>query len=184
MGGNSAEKPDRGKRAPPWPMILSALIVVADQLTKFWIAGNVRENTVALRLMGDFLWIVHTRNLGIAFSIGDGISSLLRIAFFIVLPAAFLVVAAIYCWKSDKLENVQRYAIAFIVGGGAGNLFDRIFRPDGVVDFISFSLFGLFGLERFPTFNIADSAVTVGAALLLVSGFLWSGKERTNAEKG
>ena len=164
-------------------MILSALIVVADQLTKYWIAGNVRENTVALRLMGDFLWIVHTRNLGIAFSIGDGVSSLLRVVFFIVLPAAFLLAAAIYCWKSDTLENVQRYAIAFIVGGGAGNLLDRIFRPDGVVDFISFSLFGLFGLERFPTFNIADSAVTVGAALLLVSGFLWGGKERANAEK-
>jgi len=181
---NSAEKAGNKKRMSSWPMILSALIIIADQLTKFWIAGNVRENTIAKRLMGDFLWIVHTRNLGIAFSIGDSISSLLRIAFFIVLPAFFIIAAAVYSWKSEKLETVQRYAIAFIIGGGAGNLIDRIFRPEGVVDFISFSLFGLFGLERFPTFNIADSAVTVGAALLLISGFLWDGKEKTNGKKG
>lgn len=183
MEDNFAEKADRKKRMLLWSMILSALIIFADQLTKAWIVGNVHENTIVKRLMGDFLWIVHTRNLGIAFSIGDSISSLLRIAFFIILPAFFIVAAAVFCWKSDKLTNIQRYAIAFIVGGGAGNLIDRIFRPEGVVDFISFSLFGLFGLERFPTFNIADSAVTIGALLLLISGFLWDGKEKTNGEK-
>lgn len=181
MEENFAEKADRKKRMLLWPMILSALIIFADQLTKAWIVGNVHENTIVTRLMGDFLWIVHTRNLGIAFSIGDSISSLLRIAFFIILPAFFIVAAAAFCWKSDKLTNIQRYAIAFIVGGGAGNLIDRIFRPEGVVDFISFSLFGL---ERFPTFNIADSSVTIGASLLLISGFLWDGKEKTNGEKG
>ena len=80
MEENSAEKAGNKRGVSPWPTLLSALIIIADQLTKFWIAGNVRENTIAKRLMGDFLWIVHTRNLGIAFSIGDGISSLLRIA--------------------------------------------------------------------------------------------------------
>jgi len=85
--------------------------------------------------------------------------------------------ASLYCLISKKLPLIQRYAIAVIVGGGAGNLIDRIFRPEGVVDFISFSLFGVFGLDRFPTFNIADMSITIGAAILLISGFLMEEKE-------
>ena len=61
-----------------------------------------------------------------------------------------------------------------------GNLIDRIFRPEGVVDFLSFSLFGIFGFERFPTFNIADMSITIGAALLIISGFLADGNEAVN----
>ncbi|HWR13144.1 MAG TPA: signal peptidase II [Rectinemataceae bacterium] len=160
--------------------LVPIVIVAADQLTKAWIAGNVPQNTIASRHMGDFLWIVHTRNLGIAFSIGDSASRLLRIALFIVLPACFMSAASVYCFVSKKLSLIQRYAIAFIIGGGLGNLIDRIFRPEGVVDFISFSLFGIFGLDRFPTFNIADSSVTIGAAILLISGFLMEEKEKNN----
>ncbi|PKL06429.1 MAG: signal peptidase II [Spirochaetae bacterium HGW-Spirochaetae-9] len=159
------------------PYLLTLSLIVADQLTKAWIVGNVAENTIASRHMGDFLWIVHMRNLGIAFSIGDSISNLLRVALFIVVPGCFLAAAAIFSFVSKTLTLFQRYAISIIIGGGVGNLIDRIFRPEGVVDFISFSLFGIFGLERFPTFNIADMSITIGAALLILSGFLMDGKE-------
>jgi signal peptidase II len=54
-----------------------------------------------------------------------------------------------------------------ILGGGLGNLADRIFRPAGVVDFIDVKFFGIFGFERWPTFNIADSAIVVCGILLL-----------------
>jgi signal peptidase II len=184
MEESSAELTNVRNRTPILPMILSASIIVADQLSKAWIVKNIDADTIGKRLFGDFLWIVHTRNLGIAFSLGDSISNLLRIAFFIILPAFFILAAIVYCWKSDKLTNIQRYAIAFIVGGGAGNLIDRIFRPEGVVDFISFSMFRLFGLDRFPTFNVADLTVTIGASLLLISGFLWDVKEKPSVEKG
>ena len=66
---------------------------------------------------------------------------------------------------------------AFIVGGGLGNQVDRIFRPEGVVDFVSFSMFGLFGFDRFPTFNVADMSITIGAIALLISGFFMESKE-------
>ena len=52
---------------------------------------------------------------------------------------------------------------------GFGNIFDRIFRPEGVVDFIDVKFYGLFGMERFPTFNVADSFVMVCAILLVIS---------------
>jgi len=166
-------------------MLISSVpiaIVLADQFTKAWIEGKIPINTIGFRYMNDFLWIVHTRNLGIAFSIGDSVSRLLRTALFIVLPACFMAGASVYCFISKKLSLIQRYAIAIIVGGGAGNLIDRIFRPEGVVDFISFSLFGVFGLDRFPTFNIADMSITIGAAIMLISGFLMEEKEME--EKG
>jgi signal peptidase II len=57
------------------------------------------------------------------------------------------------------------------VGGGIGNLIDRILRPQGVVDFISVNMYGFLGMERFATFNIADSAITIGE-ILLILGFL------------
>ncbi|HCO48710.1 MAG TPA: signal peptidase II [Spirochaetaceae bacterium] len=169
-----------GKTANILPALIALSLIAADQLIKEWIVGHVPENTIASRHMGDFLWIVHMRNLGIAFSIGDSISRLLRAALFIVLPACFLSAAAVFSFVSKTLTLFQRYAISIIIGGGVGNLIDRIFRPEGVVDFISFSLFGIFGFERFPTFNIADMSITIGAALLIISGFLADGNEAVN----
>lgn len=159
------------------PVALSVALIAADQVSKSWIVANVPINTIASRYLGDFLWIVHARNLGIAFSIGDSISRLLRILLFIIIPAGFMTGAVIFGIVSKKISSLQRYAISIIVAGGVGNLIDRIFRPDGVVDFISFSLFGILGLDRFPTFNIADLSITLGASILLISGFLMEEKE-------
>ena len=159
------------------PVLLSVALIAADQVSKSWIVTNVPINTIASRYMGDFLWIVHARNLGIAFSIGDSISRLLRILLFIIMPAGFIAGAVVFGIVSKKISLLQRYAISMIIAGGVGNLIDRIFRPDGVVDFISFSLFGILGLDRFPTFNIADFSITIGASILLISGFLMEEKD-------
>jgi signal peptidase II len=165
------------------PTFLSAALIAADQASKAWIAANIPENTIHSRYFGDFLWIVHTRNLGIAFSIGDSIPAILRVLLFIAVPICFLVAAAVYGCRSKALTLFQRFAIAFIVGGGLGNQIDRIFRPEGVVDFVSFSMFGLFGFDRFPTFNVADLSITIGAAALLISGFFMEAKEPINDKR-
>jgi len=145
-------------------------IVVADQLTKAWILRTIPMDSVGFRFWDDFLWIVHTRNLGIAFSIGDSLGGLFRIGLFILLPSTFLVLAVVYCARSKDMSGFQRLAISVLAGGGLGNLLDRILRPEGVVDFLSFKFYGILGMERFPTFNIADLCITVGAALVLLSG--------------
>jgi len=159
------------------PPFLSAALIAADQASKAWIVANVPDNSIYSRHFGDFLWIVHTRNLGIAFSIGDSIPAILRVVLFIAVPICFLIAAAVYGCRSKALTLFQRFAIAFIVGGGLGNQVDRIFRPEGVVDFVSFSMFGLFGFDRFPTFNVADMSITIGAIALLISGFFVESKE-------
>lgn len=161
------------------PFLVSCIIILADQISKALIVAKIPENTIGSRLLGDFLWIVHAKNLGIAFSLGDSFSQLIRIALFIVLPLGFIGFGIVYCFKTEKLSTFQRYAIAVIIGGGLGNLIDRIFRPDGVVDFISVKFYGLLGMDRFPTFNVADSCITIGAVLLFASGILWSSDEET-----
>lgn len=153
------------------PFIVSAAIILADQITKAIIVARIPENAIGSRLLNDFLWIVHTKNLGIAFSLGDTLSRALRVALFIVVPLAAIVLAVAYCLRTDKLTPFQRYVIGAVVGGGLGNLIDRIFRPEGVVDFISLSLYGFLGMDRFPTFNIADASISIGAVLLALSSF-------------
>ena len=69
-----------------------------------------------------------------------------------------------------NLDDYSVYvSVCGIVGGGIGNLIDRFFRPEGVVDFIDVKFYGLFGMERWPTFNVADSAVVVCGILLIIS---------------
>ena len=95
------------------------------------------------------------------------------------------LVISIY-FRNKDFNQLQRWAIMGIVGGGLGNIIDRIFRPAGVVDFIDVKFYGLFGLERWPTFNVADSAVVVCGIMLIISFIVTSVRESkaTKAENG
>jgi len=85
----------------------------------------------------------------------------LRALFFIGLPLIVFGIFIYYYFKEEDLTALQRYAFTGILGGGIGNIIDRVFRPEGVVDFISVKFYGLFGMAYFPTFNIADSMIVV-----------------------
>ncbi|MBN1242195.1 MAG: signal peptidase II [Spirochaetales bacterium] len=153
------------------PLLLSFAIVGVDQLTKALIVAKVPVNTIGWRGLSDFLWIVHARNTGIVFSIGAGLPELVRRVIFMVLPLVLMVGIGVYYLGGQRATRLQRWAIALIIGGGLGNLVDRVFRPDGVVDFISTRMYGLLGMERWPTWNVADSCIVVGACLVALSAF-------------
>jgi len=102
---------------------------------------------------------------------GDGMPSILRVLVLIVMPLALLAGVIAYYFKTDEFSRLQRWIVGCGVGGGLGNLIDRIWRPEGVVDFLSFRFYGLFGLERWPTFNVADMAIVIGAMLIALSAF-------------
>ena len=157
------------------PLVLSAVIVVIDQISKAIIVFAVEPiyySGHVIHVIGDFFRIIHARNPGIAFSIGRDLPDPVRIVLFAAIPIVVLVLLFMYYWRSDEFSSVQRWAIAAILGGGAGNLLDRVFRPEGVVDFIDVRIFGLFGMERWPTFNVADASVVVGGITLVVSLFV------------
>ena len=157
------------------PFILTAAIIILDQISKAVIVHFIPEGSVALRLFGDFLWICHVRNDAVAFSFGADFPLWVKYIFFIGLPLVLMVVLS-WCVVSRRSDSeitpLQKWCLAGIVGGGIGNLIDRIFRSLRVVDWISTYNGGLFGMERFPTYNIADAAVVISVIILIVSLFV------------
>jgi signal peptidase II len=117
----------------------------------------------------DVLQIYHVRNKAIAFSLGQGIPDFIKPVLFVVLPLVVLCVLLWYYLRSEDFTKLQRWATAGILGGGIGNIIDRIFRPDGVVDFVSVKFYGLLGFERWPTFNVADSSVVICCIMLFIT---------------
>ena len=152
-----------------WPLLAAGFVIAVDQLTKALVLASIPVGTVAWKWGSDFFWLVHQRNTGVAFSLGNGLPEGVRHVLFIVVPLAVLAFLAVYTWRDKSLTTLQRWGLGFILGGGLGNIIDRIFRPDGVVDFLSFRLYGFLGMERFATFNVADSGVTLGGALIVLS---------------
>jgi signal peptidase II len=159
------------------PLLLTGLIILVDQCSKSFIAAKWPIGSMIKDVFNnDFLQIIHVRNKVIAFSLGQNLPEAVRPALFIALPLLVLAVLLWYYFRSDDFTNVQRWATAGILGGGIGNLIDRILRPEGVVDFISVKFYGFLGFERWPTFNAADSSVVV-CCLLLFATILFSFKK-------
>ncbi len=137
-------------------LIVSLLVVLADQLAKF----SVRyffEYGRAHRLLGEVLRLTYIENPGMAFGIQFG-----NAAFFTVFAAFATVAIFIFIVRARAERLALRLALALILGGAIGNLIDR-FLYGKVVDFIDIGL----GNTRWPVFNLADSAVTIGMVLLL-----------------
>lgn len=151
------------------PFVLSIVIIALDQITKALVVANVQQGSIGFSAFGDFFWLVHERNPAIAFSLGAGLAPQLRTVLFIALPILLMAAILAYYLKAKSLVPLQRWALCGILGGGVGNIIDRIARPEGVVDFLSVKFYGLLGMERWPTFNVADSSVVVCGILLVVS---------------
>lgn len=165
-----------------WPFSLTFAVILLDQLTKWIVSLTVRPWSVGVSFFGDFFRIIRVYNPGIAFSIGGTLSGDIRSILFGLIPLAVIAIVIAVYFRSDDLTQLQRWCIGGIVGGGLGNLIDRFFRPDGVLDFLDFKFYGLFGLERWPTFNVADSSVVVCGVLLVIS-LLFSIKNAKEDEK-
>ncbi len=159
------------------PFLLTSFVLVADQISKKLIVDNIPVHSRGYSFWNDFLRIVHEKNTGAAFSMGDSFPEFLRIITLVILPLGIMGVLAVYIVRAKTITLVQRWFLAGILGGGIGNIIDRIFRPDGVVDFINVKFYGLFGLERFPVFNVADSSIVVCAILIIIT-FILEGRSK------
>lgn len=157
------------------PLFLSLAVLVIDQITKFLVVKNIPRLTVfsdenaVIEILGNYVRLIHVRNNAIAFSMGSGLSDGLRGLLFALMP--FVIVIAVYViyFRNNEFSKLQRWAICGILGGGLGNLVDRFFRPEGVVDFVDCYFWGLFGMERWPTFNFADCAVVVCGIIFVLT---------------
>lgn len=163
------------------PFILTGLVILADQITKAIIVALIPVYTVGANIFGDLLRIVHVANTGVAFSLGDSMPLAIRRILFAIIPLIVIVLVIVVYFRNDEFNSVQRWSICGIIGGGIGNIIDRFFRAEGVVDFIDVKFFGIFGLERWPTFNVADAAVVVCGIILIVSFLVTIYKEKKDS---
>lgn len=154
------------------PFSLALAVILLDQITKLWIVKNIPSFSIGYSFCGDLLRIIHVANKGVAFSLGASLSQNARAFLFSLMPLVVIAFVVSIYFRNDEFNSLQRWCICGIIGGGIGNVIDRIFRPQGVVDFIDVKFFGIFGLERWPTFNVADSSIVVCGVILIVSFFL------------
>jgi signal peptidase II len=139
-------------------LAIALVVVVLDQVTKTLILGAFQYGDS--RPITGFFNIVRAHNTGAAFSFLAGASGWQR-WFFVGLGA---VASVFIVWMLHKHgeQRLFAWALALILGGALGNVIDRL-RHGYVVDFLDFHL----GARHFPAFNVADSAISVGAALLI-----------------
>ena len=147
-----------------------AVAVILDQLVKHLVVSGMALGQSIPVIEGVF-HITRFHNTGAAFSSFEGQRALL-----IALPVVLIIVGAVFLWKYRHASLWFRIPVAMIIGGGIGNLIDRIFRGGRVVDYFDFQLC------NFAVFNFADVCVTVGVALMII-GILFFEKELPEAKK-
>ena len=153
------------------PFLIAAAVVLLDRLTKGVIKTHIGAYDTITVIPGLFN-IVHTENPGIAFGLLSNATGPWRNILLIGFSAVVLVAIAVMLLRpSNRRDSVLRTALAFILGGAFGNLYDRIVNGT-VTDFVEVHA----AQHYFPAFNVADSAITVGACLLLLD--MWWAKER------
>ena len=143
-------------------------VVSLDIITKLLIRRSFHLYEQA-NVIGDYLRITYIHNRGAAFGINLGPYS--RYIFLVLSLVALVALAGMY-WVTAARDRVRLTAISLICAGAIGNLLDRIRSHEGVVDFLDVGFREL----RWPVFNVADVAVTVGAILLALS--LWKEEQR------
>lgn len=139
-------------------LAVAVAVFVADQLSK-GVVDRLPDDFSKSIIPGMFR-IIHAENPGVAFGLFQNSSPAFRDLLITVSSVALLVVLALL-WRSKQTPRTG-YAMALIVGGACGNLFDRVLHGK-VVDFLLFYL----GNHSWPVFNLADSAIVVGAGLLV-----------------
>lgn len=147
-----------------WVLFLVAIvIIIADRLTKLRVEANVTLGQ-HVAIIPHFFWISNVRNTGAAFSMfEDAKSQLLVRNFLVIFSVAAVIAVLIVLWRVGRTLSVTSIALALILGGAVGNLYDRL-RFHYVVDFLEVHIHGY----HWPDFNVADSAIVVGACLLLI----------------
>jgi signal peptidase II len=155
------------------PLIIATLVVVSDRLSKLQIQRSLTSYD-SVPLIAGWLRIIHTENPGAAFGMLAEGNPIIRGLILVGVSALVLVFVAWSLWSKRSTLNswLSRLGLSLILGGAFGNLYDRVVHQT-VTDFIEV----YHGSWSFPAFNVADSAITVGAILLLLD--LWRQDPKT-----
>ncbi|HSR72284.1 MAG TPA: signal peptidase II [Kiloniellales bacterium] len=167
-----APAPLRPSAALAFALGLAALVILLDQITKWLILGVVMVPPRTIEVTG-FFNLVLVFNTGVSFGLFGGEAAWKPYAFGLL---ALAVSGGLLVWLWRNPQRLPAFAVGLIIGGALGNVIDRL-RFAAVVDFLDFHLAGW----HWPAFNLADAAITLGVALLVVDGLFLEGRRGKKA---
>lgn len=149
---------------------IALAVILVDQFTK-WLIVTYMEYGESISVIQDVLYITSHRNRGAAWGMLQN-----QMWFFYLITIVFVIAIVYYLTKFGKRDKLLGTALGLILGGALGNFIDRVFRKE-VVDFIHTYIFSY----NFPVFNVADSSLCIGVALLFIQT-LMEGKKMKEQE--
>lgn len=158
----------KGRRFFPAGLAIAIAIIIADQVTKWWIVFDVMNPPRVIPVWPSFN-LVMGWNRGVSFGMFDSDSPLNQ---WILIALALAVVTVLVIWMGRVENRLMALAIGSIIGGALGNVVDRL-HYGAVADFLDFHIAGY----HWPAFNVADAGITVGAVILVLDS-LFAGPER------
>ncbi len=143
--------------------ILVIILLLTDQVTKALIARNIFLNS-SVEVIPGFFQLVHIHNRGAIFGFFNQSGN--QLVYFVLTLASLTALGLViyYFYKTPADEKILRLSLSLILAGALGNFFDRVFRGY-VIDFLDLSLKG----RHWPSFNVADSCISIGALMLVFS---------------
>jgi signal peptidase II len=150
--------------------VIIAAVVLLDRATKLYIRAHVSPWDT-YPVIPKFFNIVHTENPGAAFGMLSDSPGEWRGFLLVGVSLAVMIAIAFMLWRAPLSSAASQWGLSLVFGGALGNVWDRMFRGT-VTDFLQF----FFGPYEFPAFNAADSAITIGAGLLLID--MWKTRRR------
>jgi signal peptidase II len=153
-------------------IIIAAVVVLLDRVSKWAIAQRITLYD-SVDVFPGFFRLTHVQNQGAAFGLFSESPSEWKVTMLILFSVAALAVVSTLLWKNGNAMNATAIALSLVFGGALGNLWDRV-ANGRVIDFFDFYL----GSHHWPAFNVADSAIVVGALLLLSEIFMAPQEEK------
>ena len=149
--------------------IIASIILVADQVSKFWVMTDVlgEQNVIVYT---SFFNLVRAWNTGVSFSMFNDHGNFGAIALSVL---ALIIIVFLVFWLRKEQSKFLQVALGFIIGGALGNVIDRV-RFGAVFDFLDFHLNG----NHWPAFNVADSFICIGAVLIILQNIYVSIKKK------
>src|SRR5580765_5356711 len=155
--------------------LLALFVVVLDRWTKRLVAAHIAMYN-HIQIIPGFFRITHTENTGAAFSLFADSPSHWKTAMLISFSVVAMIVVSVLLWKQSRALTMTGIALSLILGGAVGNLWDRV-ASGRVVDFLLFYV----KQYQWPVFNLADSAIVVGASLLVLEILFHKTPEQTGS---
>ena len=141
--------------------LIAAMVLLLDRIAKWAVASNIALHDSVVVIPGCFR-LTHVQNTGAAFGLFAESSAQWKLGALVTFSVLALVIVSAMLWKNSHSLSTTTIGLSLILGGAMGNLWDRMFTGH-VVDFLDFYV----GSYHWPAFNVADSAIVIGAILLV-----------------